>query len=173
MKINLNYSKLIQFTSTVSLVAYTCTLLYLTVFQRLLRGSVTGMFLENYKLNLHDLRFGVNLIPFKTISGYLSFHQNANIVMTNLGGNIIAFLPLGFLVPLVFKRIDSYKKVLLTSFVASVLIEIIQMLLNAGSTDIDDVILNTFGGSIGYFTLYLFLRIFRKPLSKQVSKEEI
>lgn len=140
MRINLKYRKLLRLTTTAALTVYVCTLLYLTLFQRLFRSRVTGIFLENYKLNLQD-SFGINLIPFKTISEYLNLHQNANIVMTNLGGNIIAFIPLGLLVPVVFKRINSYKKILLTGFVTSVLIEIIQMLLNAGSADIDDVIL--------------------------------
>lgn len=161
MKIYL-YRKIVRITSAIALTVYTCTLLYLTVFQRLFLGSVTGMFLENYKVNLHDLRFSVNLIPFKTISEYLELHQTINLVMTNLGGNIIAFVPLGFLVPMVFKRIDNYNKVLLTSMTLSILIEIIQMLLNAGSADIDDVILNTVGGLLGYLTLVFSLKIFSK-----------
>ncbi len=68
----------------------------------------------------------------------------------NLFGNIALFIPLGLLYPLTSRR-DTFVSVMLKILITTGLIEIIQYLLIAGrSADIDDIILNTLGGLIGY-----------------------
>ena len=144
--------KLYQFVIASVFIAYVCILLYLTVFERLYRETVTGLFLENYTLDgsLY-FRYSVNLVPFKTISLYVNNPPNFHTAITNLAGNMIAFIPLGFLLPTVSKKIRNYKSILLISAATSTAIELIQLLLRVGSTDIDDVILNAVGGLMGYF----------------------
>ena len=97
----------------------------------------------------------LNLIPFRTLrlftellnSGIRSYIRMAII---NLGGNIIMFIPLGFLLPRVFLRITSLPRVLLTTTVLITLVEILQLFTLVGSCDIDDLILNVIGSAIGY-----------------------
>lgn len=93
-----------------------------------------------------------NLIPFREIQRYLRYRrQIGNMhVFLNLAGNVIGFLPFGALLPAMRKTKISFWKVTLLSFELSLFIEVLQLMLRAGSCDVDDVILNTLGGCIGY-----------------------
>ncbi|WP_258312034.1 VanZ family protein [Streptomyces araujoniae] len=71
--------------------------------------------------------------------------------------NIIMFLPLGCLLPLLRPRI-SPRPTVLASAIASLSIESLQMLQyvafgNGRAVDINDVIANTLGGFLGYAPL--------------------
>lgn len=66
----------------------------------------------------------------------------------NFLGNVVLFLPLGFLTPIVIENI-KWQKVVLTGAVFSLVIEIIQLLTSLGCFDLDDVILNTIGTVLG------------------------
>ncbi|WP_053913333.1 VanZ family protein [Streptomyces sp. TP-A0875] len=71
--------------------------------------------------------------------------------------NIIMFLPLGFLLPLLRPRI-SLRRTVLVSAIASLSIESLQLLqyiafANGRAVDINDVIANTLGGLLGYALL--------------------
>ena len=69
-------------------------------------------------------------------------------------GNILLFLPLGVMLPLLHVRFRSLKTLLITAVCLSLSIEIIQFALrligSARSVDIDDVLLNTLGACLGY-----------------------
>lgn len=96
-----------------------------------------------------------NIVPFKTISEYfqrMTEHTiNTDIVVTNLLVNLILFLPMGMAIPVLCeKKINKFWKFLLFIIFLTFLIEIIQFITLMGSTDIDDIILNTIGGCIGY-----------------------
>lgn len=73
--------------------------------------------------------------------------------MINILWNIIAFVPLGFLLSIVFNEIKKYKCIILSSFFLSLLYELIQLLTALGDFDIDDILLNVFGSICG-FVLY-------------------
>lgn len=66
--------------------------------------------------------------------------------------NVVLFLPLGFSIPLVWKRVDRAFTIGAMGFSFSLAIELSQ-LLNHRATDIDDLILNTLGALLG-FALY-------------------
>lgn len=93
-----------------------------------------------------------NLQPFKEILRYLSYYQVIGIyaVCLNLVGNVVAFLPFGLFFPLLSRRNRSFFKVSFLSFELSLLVEVIQLVTRVGSCDVDDVILNTVGGMLGY-----------------------
>ena len=86
---------------------------------------------DTYQYNLH---------PFAEIKRYL----------LNLLGNIICFIPYGFVIPVLSVRCSSFGKILLLSFLASLLVESIQLVSKLGSFDVDDIMLNTLGGILGY-----------------------
>ncbi len=91
-----------------------------------------------------------NIVPFKVIGEYLSNVQTLNDWFAkNLIGNIVVFIPIGFLVPLFLKR-NRIWHVAIVGIVVSVFIEILQSLLAVGRADIDDIILNTIGLLIGF-----------------------
>ena len=88
----------------------------------------------------------INCIPFRNIIDY-EIRREAVI---NIIGNICLFIPTGILLPVLYRRLDSFRKVLSAGAGLSLVIEIIQLLLPNSVTDIDDLILNTAGVAIGY-----------------------
>ena len=78
--------------------------------------------------------------------------------------NIILFVPLGFFLPLLYKKYRHIGSVALVGFLLSLSIEIVQMF-GRGATDINDLITNTVGACLGFFIYQL--------LSKLASKEFI
>lgn len=72
--------------------------------------------------------------------------------------NIILFIPLGFFLPLLYKKYNNMGKVALNGFILSIFIELIQMF-GMGSTDINDLITNTIGTCLGY-VIYKLIRKF-------------
>ena len=103
----------------------------------------------------------VNLMPFVTIHRYIVSSSNFGLAIINLAGNIIAFMPLGFLLPMVLKDQMHFLSILCCIFSTSISIEIIQYILGVGVSDIDDVLLNVIGGILGY-CLY---KIFKKMIT--------
>lgn len=97
----------------------------------------------------------LNLVPFRTLRLFADLldsgvHAHIRMAIINLGGNIIMFIPLGFLLPRVFPQLASLLRVLLTTALLITAVEIIQLLTLVGSCDIDDLILNVIGSAIGY-----------------------
>lgn len=77
--------------------------------------------------------------------------------------NIILFMPMGFLLPAVWKEYRSFKVTLFSGFAASLLIEILQIF-TFRLTDIDDLITNTLGTVAGYYLWKMATkRIVNKP----------
>ncbi len=91
-----------------------------------------------------------NWTPFKTIIPYLLGSRGWLIGGMNILGNIVLLVPIGFLIPFVFTKIN-WKQIILVSILYSFIIEGIQAILHIGIFDIDDVILNAMGIIIGYW----------------------
>nr|WP_244163254.1 VanZ family protein [Paenibacillus pectinilyticus] len=104
----------------------------------------------------------LDVIPFNTIYSYLSgeLHVSPIIVMTNILGNIILFMPLGLYVQLL-KKDKRLSISMLIVFLVSLLVEILQYIFGIGATDIDDIILNSLGGFIGIYVYKVLSRIFK------------
>lgn len=103
------------------------------------------------------LKYMSNFIPF--ISVYNLFTTpviSTSIVLSfliNFVGNILLFIPWGFLLPLYFKNLRTFKQFIMTTLMAVLLIESIQLFTMLGSFDIEDILLNTVGAYIGFFIL--------------------
>src|SRR5260221_2601059 len=92
-----------------------------------------------------------NFIPFKTLRYFYSIRKRYSyLVAKNILGNIIGFIPLGVLLPLLFARLKRPGKTIGTVFLISLGFETIQLIFNLGVFDVDDLLLNTLGGAIGY-----------------------
>lgn len=72
------------------------------------------------------------------------------------------FAPLGFLVPLLWKKFRRFWKVALLGAGVSLSIETLQLLLPRG-TDVDDVWLNTLGAMLGYLVWLIVRRVAKIP----------
>lgn len=86
--------------------------------------------------------------------------------------NIILFVPLGFFLPLLYEKYNKIKSVVLTGFLFSLSIEIIQMF-DWGSSDINDLMTNTIGACLGYLIYYLLSKVMPDNLRKQFYANKI
>ena len=86
-----------------------------------------------------------------------------NVTLLNLAGNILCFVPFGFLLPtLSYKR--GYKNgvtVTLLAAVFSILIETAQVVARVGAFDVDDILLNTLGAILGYIIFVIGRKIIK------------
>lgn len=87
----------------------------------------------------------------------------------NLLANLLLFSPLGFFLPVFWDRFRNFKCIIEIGLVVSFCVEVIQFFVGR-SSDIDDVILNTFGVIIG-FLAYKFLRILLKKSNVKFNLE--
>lgn len=90
-----------------------------------------------------------NLVPFRTILPYLVGNKGWIIAGVNLVGNIVLLIPVGFLASIIYRKMTR-KKVVILAILSGFVIEGIQVVLDVGIFDIDDVILNALGVVIGY-----------------------
>lgn len=105
-----------------------------------------------------------NFIPFASIAQLLS-HLSSDYytpVIKNILGNLFLLSPMGFMLPMISRSFFPYKKILITGFIITLTIECIQLLLSFlfgtgyRSFDIDDIILNVLGISIGFICFLVF-----------------
>lgn len=88
----------------------------------------------------------INLIPFRD---GISLSMILNVVM---------FMPLGFLLPLLWKEYQSLVRTAIISFCFSCGIEFCQ-LFNRRVSDVDDLLMNTLGAILGWLIWIVFSRI--------------
>ncbi|CAM4052603.1 hypothetical protein BAQ48_00490 [Bacillus luti] len=81
--------------------------------------------------------------------------------------NIVLFMPLGFLLPMIWPHFRKMKNTVCAGFLFSLAIELNQ-LLNNRITDIDDLFTNTLGAIIGY----LLYKVLYTALFKMILKRE-
>ncbi len=100
----------------------------------------------------------VNFIPFQSIwevyilglaHGYVSSYY----VILNLLGNICVFMPVSFFLPTLWKVQRRWYVFIPTLVLSVVCVEALQFFFMVGSCDVDDLILNVFGGILLYFVL--------------------
>ncbi|MBP1308295.1 glycopeptide antibiotics resistance protein [Paenibacillus sp. 1182] len=103
--------------------------------------------------------YSYNIVPFDTIRQYWRAMESFpfRVWGVNLLGNIGVFIPFGILVPIIWVSMRSIGSLLLTIVIALVILEVSQMLLGAGTMDVDDIILNVLGVLCGRIA-YVFLR---------------
>jgi glycopeptide antibiotics resistance protein len=104
-----------------------------------------------------------NTKPFSTIKLFYNSHRlNPEYRQNNLWGNLLGFLPLGVLLPLLIAFFRKGIIVLVTGFVISLCFEMTQLLFDLGVFDVDDIILNTSGCLAGYIIFSATMRIFKR-----------
>ena len=90
--------------------------------------------------------FRVNLIPFVHLFDY----DNMRDIVWNVVGNTVLYIPSGIVLPVVYKKLNSFGKVVAAGAVIALCAEILQLPFASRATDMDDLILNTLGVAVGY-----------------------
>lgn len=105
-----------------------------------------------------------NLIPFQEIKRFILYWDTIGPLMSciNLFGNVVAFMPFGALIRWVLNRKVRWYEATLYTMIFSLCVETVQFVSGVGSFDVDDVILNTLGGLLGFIVYYILLLINRK-----------
>ncbi len=109
-------------------------------------------FSERYGRTVIHSDYNYNLELFKEIKRFWNYREILGVesVVLNLGGNVAGFIPFGIMIPFLSKKRRNFFLVTILTLEFSLLIEVTQLITKAGSFDVDDLLLNTLGGSIGY-----------------------
>lgn len=116
-------------------------------------------FSDKYGRTTPYSEYRYNLELFREIRRFIWMGGTDFII--NIIGNIAAFLPFGFLVPVMYREQRSEKVIIghyirsffFVSFLGvlfSLFVEIVQLITKVGSFDVDDLFLNTVGVMLGY-----------------------
>lgn len=125
------------------LLCFICYLIGLTYFL---------FFAEAYGRSIQDRSYAYNFIPLKEIKRFWYYREviGAMPVFINLAGNVFAFVPFGAILPVLKKNARGFFRIGLFTLEFSLLVETIQLVTKVGTFDVDDLLLNTIGGILGY-----------------------
>lgn len=102
----------------------------------------------------------INLKPMKTIQLFINgYHLGVlglESILMNIGGNLVIFMPMSYFLPFFFVKQRKWYIFFITIAFIVLGVEILQVLLQTGTGDIDDWFLNVAGAMF----LYGFLRKF-------------
>lgn len=101
--------------------------------------------------------FNLNLRPLASIRMQIR-HWGEAWAIRNLVGNVLAFVPFGFLLPRAYRRLGRLWKVGLIALASICAIEVFQYVTLLGACDIDDLMLNLLGSLGGYLIFRLTAR---------------
>lgn len=154
----LNYNKkILKVNIIIYFLIYIITIFYLTLFDEIYGRQGFVIIEWDKKLLNTYLTNSFNIVPFKTIKlfvyGYINHIVSFKSFCINIIGNVIAFMPCGLFLPLIFKKINKYYKFLIIMILGIILIELLQFITMSGACDIDDLILNLIGASIVYWVI--------------------
>lgn len=103
-----------------------------------------------------ELRGNLILEPFDTIRRFLWVlrHSSSRGMVThaivNLVGNVIMFVPLGFWAPILWKRTEKFRWHFLVMTLTILVVELVQLFTLLGTCDVDDLLLNLVGTTLGF-----------------------
>lgn len=121
-----------------------------------------GSFYElSDRVNTYSMQGSINynLIPLRSMSAQIE-RITQWWALKNLLGNIIPFIPFGFLLPVTYKKFSSAISVFVIGLASILVIESFQFFTKLGSFDVDDIILNMTGIVCGYVIFLVTNRLF-------------
>jgi len=119
-------------------------------------------FSERYGRTDSSNGYRYNLVLFREIKRFFIYRKEVGLegFLVNMVGNVAAFMPFGLCLPMISLKRRGFFSVLFWSFSLSLTIETIQLLYQIGSFDVDDILLNTIGGVLGYIGYRIMLSIY-------------
>lgn len=117
-------------------------------------------FAERFGRVADGSRYRYNLTLFHEIKRFYGVrHSNPFVFLTNIVGNVLAFMPFGFFLPRLFEKCKVVFTTVGYSFLFSLGVETIQFIFRVGCFDIDDLLLNTIGGLLGFVLSLVLLKM--------------
>jgi glycopeptide antibiotics resistance protein len=131
-------------------------------------------FAESMGRTISDREYSYNLVLFKEIKRFIKYHKELGMtaVLTNIVGNIVCFVPFGCMLPILSIKARKLFLVGLVSLELSIVIEMTQLIFKVGSFDVDDLVLNTLGGVIGFLIYRMGNRMMGKWLKRNEKKKK-
>ncbi|MBO6201262.1 MAG: VanZ family protein [Chryseobacterium sp.] len=108
------------------------------------------MFFVSEREKFGESHYLIRAVPFESIhfvlyeAGFIPYEMYKNIL-----GNIVLFIPYGFL-RILYPKLNNYKYLFFVFFIVINILEFSQYYFNLGYAEFDDVMLNTIGMTIGY-----------------------
>lgn len=137
--------------AAVALLAYAVVLVRVIVFK-----AIPTLRIGHVRFRFGGTHTGPpNFVPFRTIGPQLHSHGNRLIAMVNLLGNILPFVPVGILAPMVFRRM-TWRSALVLSLSTGLFMELTEAVFRVGIFDVDDILLNALGVMLGYCLFAVF-----------------
>ena len=117
-------------------------------------------FSESFGRTDTDREYAYNLVPLKEITRYFRYYRTLGMALflINIVGNIAAFMPFGFFLPIISRRSRKWYNTVSFGLVFSLTLETLQLVLRVGSFDVDDMLLNTIGAALGFWVYKLVQR---------------
>lgn len=143
----------------VAFLIYGLLMIYLLFGQRMGQPPV-GTYWERIWANL-------NLKPLDTVWRFCWVLRNSTDpaalkhAVVNLVGNVVMFVPLGFLTPCIWGKVQKFWRHFLYMVLIILCIEVLQLFTLLGSCDVDDLILNLVGTTMGYI-LWKIVSVFTR-----------
>lgn len=152
--------KLISNVLTLCFICYMILLVYFLFFS------------EEYGRTEPYTTYQYNLEPFRELKRYLLHRSQIGngLFLINVVGNVAAFMPFGFLVPVMYREqrgmrtynghfFRSFVFVSFLGFLMSLAVETVQLVTKVGCFDVDDLFLNTIGVMAGFFIYFICKKI--------------
>jgi glycopeptide antibiotics resistance protein len=130
-------------------------------------------FSERYGRNEPYSSYQYNFTLFREIARYMQYRDKIGIeyFLVNVVGNVAAFMPFGFFVPVLYREqrrekthrghyFRSFLFVTFLGFSMSLCVELVQLITKVGCFDVDDLVLNTSGVILGYILYYICRKLF-------------
>ena len=123
-------------------------------------------FSETYGRTM-DSGYRYNLELFKEIKRFWEKRETLGVSsVVNLFGNIVAFAPFGFFLPMLCRTGRNVFGCVILSSLFSLAVETVQLFTKVGAFDVDDIFLNAIGGLLGFLGFYLIWEPLVKCLRK-------
>ena len=120
-------------------------------------------FAESYGRVSAQREYRYNLTLFKEIQRFWIYRRELGwFSFYNILGNVVAFVPFGTILPVIWKKTRGFFRILFLTFGFSLTVETVQLISKVGIFDVDDLLLNTLGGIIGYIVFAVCNHVRRK-----------
>lgn len=152
-----------KFISNILTVCFICYMILLVYFL---------FFSEEYGRDEIYSTYQYNFKLFRELDRYIEYREQIGFIyfLINVVGNVVAFMPFGFLVPVMYREqrrevvyrghyFRSFLFVTMLGFSFSLGVETVQLVTKVGCFDVDDLFLNTVGVILGYIIYYVCKKI--------------
>jgi glycopeptide antibiotics resistance protein len=148
------------------------------LFERVLKYQEKIHYIIGYLLMFYLLIMLKEVIGFPSISNWqrvLNVHGNifdpnislipfVNGVLHSDYLNVVMFIPLGFFLPLMWRKYHNGFETIKFSFYLSLFIELSQLFTRFRATDINDLITNTIGAAVGWSVYFVFSKLLLRKI---------